>query len=364
MLQTLLQPHGLEHQDLLAALLPVLPASRNKGRRIDPPGKTRLPHFKMEGDLLILLLAAARKGGHFPSLGAQTPDIDVGADHLVGEPPGLGQQHAIFGDQAMPAKHQVRRRFSLAGAGIQVAADKPCGLPRHQVCAVIHLSGDLIAGRQVYDQRGPRQGMGDAGRIRNPQVLADLRSHRQALQLLAHKELVHAKGHGAALIVHPLHLPASRLKMPCLIKFPVIRQAVLWHNAEQMASCDRRRRIVELSSLFPGKPHKKQPVLLPGMKNNLVQDMPGLLHQQILPEEVFAGIARQAKFREHHDLCPGLHGPVHPQADLGRVMDAVCHPYIRRYRRHLDKPIKHISFLLSRLLPTGCVSGSSLNPPR
>ena len=81
------------------------------------------------------------------------------------------------------------------GAGIHIPGHAAGGLAGHQVPTIGRLGHILVAGRQIGDQIGALQRQSTAGRLRHPQVLAQLHTQQyaaaQVKQLTAHGHAVH-----------------------------------------------------------------------------------------------------------------------------------------------------------------------------
>ena len=76
------------------------------------------------------------------ALDAQALDVDVGRDELpvAAEALALGQQHAVLGDQQVPAEDQVGRRLVDSGVGVGVGRERAARLLAHQLAAVLCLA--------------------------------------------------------------------------------------------------------------------------------------------------------------------------------------------------------------------------------
>lgn len=110
----------------------------------------------------------------------------------------LGQDFAIFHNQAVAGPHQVGGRFVGAGAGVEISGQAAGRLLPHQVAPVAHFAQQLVAGRGVEQQRGSGQGQIAAGRVHGPQIFANLNAHHGVGQVLRGEEQVGPKGDWAA----------------------------------------------------------------------------------------------------------------------------------------------------------------------
>ena len=131
----------------------------------------------------------------------------------------------------------------------------------------------------------------------------------------------------------------ARGKMPALVKFAVIRQVNLWHDAEQPAAMNNERTVVELT-LGPergaDRDHRK-PVAARG--DQAVDFALDRVEQRVLEQQIVDRIGRETEFGEYHQRHPrrvalgeeGKHGvgvaprlanrnPRHAGADPGELV--------------------------------------------
>ena len=203
------------------------------------------------------------------------------------------------------------------------------------------LACGLIAGRAVDDHRGSGSGVGDAGRVHDPHVLADLSRHHQIRKVHAPQQDPASKGNDPSLPFHGLRHVRSRSKVAEFIKFRIIRNVFLSDQGHKLSIMDCRGHIIKLSVLHPRKAHKEQNIVAFTPADQLFQHVRRRIHQNILEEQVPAGITRQAELREHHELYPVLFSLFDHIPDLGFIINRVCHLYIRCSSRNADKTVFH-----------------------
>ena len=107
--------------------------------------------------------------------------------------------------------------------------------------------------------------------IRCPEILTQLGRYGKSLHFLTAEQQIHAKRYRNTVHLSPVRLWRSCRKVALLIKFIVVWQIALRYQSEQAAVADRCRNVIELAVLFPGKSHKDQCVLFPGMHHDMVQ---------------------------------------------------------------------------------------------
>ena len=199
----------------------------------------------------------------------------------------------------------------------------------------------LAAGRAVDDHSGSGPGMGYAGRVHDPHVLTDLSGHHQLRKIHAPQQDPASKGNDPSVPFHGLRHIRPRRKVAQFIKFRIIGNVFLRDQGQQLSVMDRRSHIVKLSVLHPRKSHKEQNIVAFTPADQLFQHVRRRIHQDILVEQVSAGIARQAELREHHELCPVFLPLFDHIPDLGFIVNRVCHLYIWRSSRNADKTVFH-----------------------
>ena len=349
-LQPLLQPQCGDAQDLAAAAGPVTGVLREKRRGGDITGQRCGGRLQRKPDGHEPPLPRAGERGHPPPLAAELIHVDL-ADRQAGGKAPLVQQRAVFRDQIMPGEDQVGGGLALPRVGIDIAAHQPGGLPGHQGTPVGVLSHRLVAGGQVQQQGGarPRQRLG--GRLRRPQVLADLHPQdkpRHAFtgedHIGAEKDLLTAEGK------QPVRGPAG-LKPASFVELSVVGQVRLGDDCQDLAPVDHRGAVIELALV----PHRQAQgcdhIQVFGGLQNGGQPLLRTPQQGVLQEQIGAGIPRQAQLgqRQHPHPLPG--GPPHQGKDLLGVKTAVGYPNFGRTCRHLNKSIAHRQRLLIERIP-------------
>ena len=114
-----------------------------------------------------------------PSLRLQALRIDICQYSLRAEASTLREQGAIFRYEIVSAEDKILRRLSLPGICIDIGAGETRGLPSDQHFSVAALADELVGGRAVDDHSSARQRVLCGRRIRNPEILTELRSDNQ-----------------------------------------------------------------------------------------------------------------------------------------------------------------------------------------
>ena len=351
-LQPLLEPQGGHVQDLVAPLRPVGLVLGDEGGGGDGPGQVGVAQVQVKADPpQALLLRQGLEGIQPLPLGAQAVHVDL-ADGEAGGKALLGEEDAVFGDHVVASEDQVGGGLPLPGVGVDVAAQQPARLPRHQGAAVGGLAHRLVGGGEVEDEGGARPGRPDGGGLRRPQVLADLHADDQPGQLGAVEEvavrqadLLAAQGEG------DLRSGAGGEPAP-LVELAVVGQMGLGHQAQDLALVEDGGAVVELA--VPGVPDGQADggdhvQVLGGLQDG-PEPFLSTPEQGGLEEKVPAGVAGEAQLGEGEDLHPLLGGLPHEGEDLFGVITAVGHPDGRGAGGDFHKTIAHVHDLLFALI--------------
>ena len=86
-------------------------------------------------------------------------------------------------------------------------------------------------------------------------------------------------------------------------KLVVVGNEGLGDERQDLAAAERRRAVVELAVHAPGHAHEQERIERGCLLGKGVEPALRGIEQGVLPEEVFAGISRDAKLREHDHLC-------------------------------------------------------------
>ena len=295
MLQPLLQAQGGDEQDLPAAGIPVLPALGHKGLGRHVAGQLGLGDGEGEGDFQQALSLREHLGP--AALIGQSLHVKL-RDQQPAVEPVLRQQRAVFRDHLMGAEHHVGSGLALAGAGVHVAAQQLGGLHGYQLAAVAVLSDEVVAGRQIADDSSPRLGQPDGGRVRRPQVLANLKAQHQVRDLPAGEQDLRCKGDGllSAQCYRARHL-GCRGELALLVKFPVVGDMGLGHHAQNLSLLDNSGAIIQLLVHAHRQAHRRHHLQIPGGLQHRGQRLLSTPQQGFLIEQVAAGIAGEPQLR-------------------------------------------------------------------
>ena len=345
-LQPLLQSQRGDQQNLPAAGVPVLLALGDEGLGGNVAGQGGVPHRQGEGDRLDIRRDIAEHLGP-AALIAQLLHVDLGGVEPRLEP-ALLEHGAVLRDHLMGAEHHVGGGLALAGAGVDVAAQKLCGLHTDQVAAVAVLSDDVVAGGQVADDGGAGRRQVHGGGDGGPHVLADLKAQHQLRHLPAGEHqpaegrLLPAEGHGAA-------VPGRGGELALLVKFAVIGQMGLGHDAQNLSFLYNYRAVIQFVFLSHRHAQRRDDLQIPGGRQDRVQSLLRAPQQGVLVEQIAAGVARQAQLRQHQHPDAGLVGLAHHGEGLLRVIVAVGQPQLRRTAGNRDETVFHGNDLLNKM---------------
>ena len=351
--QPFLEPHRLNHQDLLAAAVAVLLRGGHERMRIKGTDQSRLAELNLKRNHRIRLRfpdILRRERGHPPALGDEAVHIEIRADRLVGEQLRLSQQRAVLRDHVLSAEDEVRRGLPFARRRVDVAADAASRVAFDERPAVAVLAHQLVRRGEVHDDGGAGADMADGGRTRHPEVLAYLRSDDQPRHRRRLKQQTGSQRYLTAGRPHRYGPFRRRLEIPRLIELIVGRQIRFRDEAEDPAVAKRRGAVVQLAARLHRQSDEQQRVHVRGM----LRENRELLHrraQQLrLPEQVAALVPREAKLRKHDYLRVRFLQLADPPLDLHSVGNAVRNRHRRGHRRDAHKSVFHAVLLTVSVL--------------
>ena len=243
----------------------------------------------------------------------------------------------------MTAENHILSRFAKSCVGVDIAADKTCGLRFYKLAAVLALADDFVrSGEVAYNGSACRSKVA-GGRFGYPQILAYLGRKYKSLDIALKKELTYRR------IVKVFNVSVNALargKVTCFIKFAVIRDIYFRYKTEYPAALDSSGAVVKLSAERNGKSDKNEHIKVGGLLGNREKRQPCAFKQRFMQEKVAAGVARYAKLGENSG-ADVLFGSLSCKCDdLFCVMIAVCDFYIGCDGGASDKTVFHNILLL------------------
>ncbi len=243
MAQPLCKGLRLYCKDFLRARIALRPL-RYERRGAEPAAEGERLFLNREGDFKVRLRLFAKGAARAP-LAGEKERVDLRKQQPAREQLRFGEARAAFIDQRMPGKDHVLRRFVRPRAGVDIAGGKPRGVRPNQRAALGGLAGEGVAGRGIGDQQRARQRVGGAGRVRRPQILADLDRERKARHLPRAKEQIAGKGHRFAQQRKMPQIAKAGREVAQLVELGVVRQVGLGHHPERAPMLEHRRAVVE-----------------------------------------------------------------------------------------------------------------------
>ncbi len=236
-------------------------------------------------------------------------EIDIGDRHLgVGrEALGFGEQIAQFEDAGLAVPGEVGRRLAGAGRRIGIGGDAAGRLRRAQQAAHLRFADRDVAGRQVEQDFGPGERRIGARRMRHPQILADLDMERERRVSPSGEQQISAEGRFVSGYFDRLTDDVlAGGELPPLVKFPVIRQIDLGHDAEQLSAMDDDAAIVEVSAVTQRRPDGKDREEVATGGDQSIELPLHFVEQRVLEQQIIDGIGGNSQLREHHQGDAGL----------------------------------------------------------
>ena len=239
----------------------------------------------------------------------------------------------------MPGKDQVGGGFSLPGIRIGIGAEEPRRLVADQAAAVIRLADYFVAGGGVQEHRRPTLGHAAGGRLRDPEVLADLHAHGELRRIRARIDpFTPEQGLLPTECDRDRRVRCGR-KMARLIEFAVVWNMAFGREAQQLSPAEYGGHIVKRRAKRGGKAHNGQKMVRSAFLYELLKRAFRRLQQRRIVEEIAAGIACQAELREHNGADALLVGSAQQCGDGRFVGDAICHANVRGGGGDPKKPV-------------------------
>ena len=131
--------------------------------------------------------------------------------------------------------------------------------------------------------------------------------------------------------------------MTVFVKFAVIGNARLGHNANDGSSAEGNRAIIQSAVLFERSACKYERTRRQGLCKRC-NALFGSRKQGALIEQVAAGVARYAQFREDYQLCATLRRLFCRVGNIFHVEINVRHPYFGGSGTYFDKTVAFHAF--------------------
>ena len=165
----------------------------------------------------------------------------------------FGQQTPVLRDKVVSAEYHVGRRFSLAGVGVDVGADKVRRLSQDEGAAVFRFADRFVARGKVGDDSRPRERVADGRRFRHPEILAYFGGEAEIPHTGAPEEQLAAEGDLLPAEPRRRVFLGSGGKPSLFIKFAVVGEVLFRDEAEQRAPVDDGGAVIQLPSVRHGK---------------------------------------------------------------------------------------------------------------
>ena len=301
----------------------------------------------------------------------QALEVDVGDDELFfgREAFGFAQQRAVFGDQAVSGKGQVRGGFAASGRDVDVGRERAGRLlgdelpPGRDVDVGRERAGRLLGdelpqvgvfpgqfgrGREVEDHLRAVQGQLCRGRDRGPEVLADFHAELRAVD---REGEVGAEVGLLSRDVDPLlGDPGPGGEPAILVEFAVVGNVTLRHNPEDLALGHDHGTVVEGRAVAQRRPDDQCQGKFARCLGEPGQGLVGRVEQRGLQQQVAACVGRHAQFGEDDDLHAAACGLLGQCRRAFHIIGAVADPQGGDRRRDLQK--SEIVHLFTCLCPS------------
>ncbi len=227
---------------------------------------------------------------------------------------GSGEKRSVSASRSLNSKmpawpSQARSVVELTGArgGISIGRDAARGLRRAQQAAHFRLADRDVAGGEVEQDLGSGERRIGARRVRHPQILADLNVEGECRVSLSGEQQIAAKGRFVSGYFDRLADDVlAGGELPPLVKFPVIRQIDLGHDAEQRSAMDDHAAIVEMSPVTQRRPDDKDREEVAACGDQSIELPLHFVEHRVLEQQIIDRIGGNSELREHHQGDAGL----------------------------------------------------------
>ena len=262
--QPLREAGDLDVVGLVTILLQTRDVGRHEGEALDRAAEADIGVGRVQPEADPppgpgMAAAVGVEGAHLQPLLPQQVQVDIGDRRLVRrrEAFGLGQGGAVFEHAGLAVPGEVGGGLPCPGCRVQVCRQAARGLRATQQPPRFGLGDGDVAGGQVGQHGGAGDRRLTAGRVRDPDVLANLRVDNQVRQVLRGEQQVGAEGHLATPNCDRAALmPVAGDEMARFVELPVVRQVDFRHHAEQPAAMDRQRAIVQRTQMPQWRAHQ------------------------------------------------------------------------------------------------------------
>ena len=188
----------------------------------------------------------------------------------------------------------------------------------------------------------------------HPQILADFDREGKVRNLVHGKELLCAEQHIKAAERHRHIFGKGGRKVAALVKFAVVGDVALRHEAKQSAVRDDGGAVVEPVAVGDGQTDERQHMHAARGFDDKRERCHSVGEQLGLEEQVGAGVAGEKQLGQHKQLCARRVGAVH-RGDHGLgILHRRAERHARTVRRDLDKSVFHSGFLCIKIQAPLC----------
>ena len=237
----------------------------------------------------------------------------------------LSQQSAVLVDESLAAEDDVLRALPIAATAIDIAADAARALLRQEALQVGVFAYGIAVGTEVENDVRAREGQGRAGRHRCPEVFAKFHAKHAGRgveeQAGADLDLLSADEHSAF-----RHI-GTALEPALLVELLVVGQEGLRHEAEYLAALHDGSTVEQGSAIRHRQADDTDDVEAAGDVHQVDETHLSLVQQELLPEQVSAGIGSDGKLRQTDDFYPLALSLNDERLNLLYVVLAVSNPH-------------------------------------
>ena len=189
--------------------------------------------------------------------------------------------------------------------------------------------------------------MGNGGRRGDPKILAEFRGDRKIRVLFASQDDLVAKRDLFPVKDDRPVFAFVRLEISLFVKFRVVGQVAFGNERKHFSAVDDGGAVVQYAVRLVRDADKNKDIAVLCALRDRFQSRDAPVEEYVLPEQIAAGVAADAKFGKDDKFRALLHRKRDLLHDLLRIELRVRHADVRRCRRNFYESVFHSSSSVS-----------------
>ena len=337
----------LQRQNFLAAFCQIVLIGRNKRCLCNRACQLGLSQLHIKRDFRVIKHILCVESVLTAALIVHTLDINFRNRQTGCKALGLRENRAVFCNNIVCGKDQIRRRFALTGITVHITALSASRLHPNQIAAVCRLANNLIRSGQIIKNRRACGCQCTGRRIGYPQIFTDFCADGKFRHLCALEYLHRAE---CKFLIAPSQilsgLGGCLGKMTQLIELGIVRNIALWHHAQNIALVQNSGAVIQRTAHTHRNANQNQHVHVLGLLGDAEQLLLGAFQQNFMQKQIRTGISGQTQLRKTNHLHALFVRLLTQRQNIVCIECAVRHMNFRRGCRDFDKTVFHNNFHL------------------